>query len=317
MFDIATSGELLAEFMAETRSQRFDATGRFHGPFPSGAPAIFASQAARMGARVAYAGCVGNDGFGDLVLARLRADGIDVFAVQRDDERPTATSFVTYQPDGSRQFIFNLAHSAVGRQTLEGEQLERLTACRYFHVTGSSLSSPASIDIIKRAVARVQARGGKISFDPNVRPELIGREGVSEALLELLACCDIFLPSDADLEWLSEPGEDTEQTVMRLMASHAMSLLVLKRAAAGCAAYRGGEYFEMAGVAVTEIDPTGAGDCFGGALIASLASGRELPEALRLANAAGAHAVTVLGPMEGCSDLATLEQYLSTERVAL
>ncbi|PMR75531.1 sugar kinase [Billgrantia endophytica] len=310
MFDIATSGELLAEFMAETRGQRFDATGRFHGPFPSGAPAIFASQAARMGARVAYAGRVGDDGFGDLVIARLQADGIDVAAVQRDGERPTGTAFVSYQQDGSRQFIFNLAHSAAGRQTLEDDQLERLTACRYFHVMGSSLSSPAAIGIVKRAVARVRARGGKISFDPNVRPELVGRPGVSEALLDLLARCDIFLPSDADLDWLSEPGEDIEQTAMRLMASHAMSLLVLKRAASGCVAYRGGERFEVAGLTVTEVDPTGAGDCFGGALIASLAAGRELSEALCLANAAGAHAVTVLGPMEGCSDLATLEQRL-------
>jgi D-tagatose-1,6-bisphosphate aldolase subunit GatZ/KbaZ len=92
MFDIATSGELLAEFMAETLGQRFDTPGSFSGPFPSGAPAIFASQAARMGVRVAYAGRVGRDGFGDLVVERLRADGIDVAAVQRDPERPTDTA---------------------------------------------------------------------------------------------------------------------------------------------------------------------------------------------------------------------------------
>ncbi|WP_210725874.1 hypothetical protein [Modicisalibacter radicis] len=54
-FDIVTAGEMLAEFVAERPGQRFDAPGRFQGPFPGGAPAIFASQAARMGARVAYA----------------------------------------------------------------------------------------------------------------------------------------------------------------------------------------------------------------------------------------------------------------------
>ncbi|PAU76786.1 sugar kinase [Halomonas salipaludis] len=311
MFDITTSGELLAEFMAEARNQRFDAAGRFHGPFASGAPAIFASQAARMGARVAYAGRVGDDGFGDLIVARLRDDGIDVGAVQRDAERPTGSAFVSYQADGSRRFIFNLAHSAAGQQTLDEDQLERLAACRYCHVMGSSLSSPAAIDIVRRLVARVRANGGRISFDPNVRDELIERPGVREALLELVAGCDIFLPSDADLEWLAVAGEDMDASVARLMAEHRMSLLVLKRAAAGCRAYTASEVIEVPGLSVEEVDPTGAGDCFGGALIAALAAGRELHQALRLANAAGAHAVTVLGPMEGCSDLATLEQRLA------
>lgn len=311
MFDIATSGELLAEFMAEACGQRFDTPGRFTGPFPSGAPAIFASQAARMGARVAYAGRVGRDGFGDLVVERLRADGIDVTAVQRDPERPTGTAFVSYRDDGTRQFIFNLAHSASGRQTLDEAELEHLSACRYFHVMGSSLASPRAIEILLRLVERVKERGGRISFDPNVRPELVAQPGVREALFAVLARCDLFLPSDADLEWLAVPGEDTDATVARLLAEHPLSQVVLKRAAAGCRAYTGEEVIEMPGLSVEEVDPTGAGDCFGGALVASLVAGRPLPEALRLANAAGAHAVTVLGPMEGCSDLTTLERRLS------
>ncbi len=310
MFDIATSGELLAEFMAEATGQRFDTPGHFSGPFPSGAPAIFASQAARLGARVAYAGRVGRDGFGDLVVQRLRDDGIDVTAVQRDPERPTGTAFVSYQADGSRRFIFNLAHSASGQQTLDDGELEHLSACRNFHVMGSSLASKEAIEILLRLVARVKAKGGKISFDPNVRPELVERPGVREALLTVLAQCDRFLPSDADLEWLAEPGEDADATVTRLMAEHPLSLVVLKRAAAGCRAYTGDEVIEMPGLAVAEVDPTGAGDCFGGALVASLVAGRDLCDALRLANAAGAHAVTVLGPMEGCSDLATLKRRL-------
>ncbi|MBS9404513.1 sugar kinase [Halomonas sp. TRM85114] len=311
MFDIATSGELLAEFMAAEKGQRFDSPGRFTGPFPSGAPAIFASQAARLGARVAYAGRVGRDGFGDLVVERLRRDGIDVTAVQRDPERPTGTAFVSYQADGSRHFIFNLAHSASGQQTLDENALEHLSACRYFHVMGSSLASRGAIEILLRLVARVKEKGGKISFDPNVRPELMVSDGAREALLEVLRCCDLFLPSDADLEWLANDGEDTDATVARLMAEHPMSLVVLKRAAAGCRAYTGDEVIEAAGLVVDEVDPTGAGDCFGGALVAALAAERTLPEALRLANAAGAHAVSVLGPMEGCSDPTTLERRLA------
>ena len=48
-FKICTIGELLVEFLAKKQNQRFDQTGEFIGPFPSGAPAIFADQVAKLG----------------------------------------------------------------------------------------------------------------------------------------------------------------------------------------------------------------------------------------------------------------------------
>ena len=61
---------------------------------------------------------------------------------------------------------------------------------------------------------------------------------------------------------------------------------------------------------VDEIDPTGAGDCFGGAFTALWLRGTPPRDALALACAAGALAVTRRGPMEGVSDLATLERFM-------
>ena len=57
---------------------------------------------------------------------------------------------------------------------------------------------------------------------------------------------------------------------------------------------------------VTEIDPTGAGDCFGGAFIALWLQGLDIDKAVSLASAAGACAVQHRGPMEGASSLETL-----------
>jgi len=47
MSDVLTVGELLAEFMAERVGQTFSEPGIFLGPYPSGAPAIFADQGSR------------------------------------------------------------------------------------------------------------------------------------------------------------------------------------------------------------------------------------------------------------------------------
>ncbi|MCE3026531.1 sugar kinase [Salinicola sp. DM10] len=322
-FDIVTAGELLAEFVAERRGQRFTEAGRFLGPFPSGAPAIFASQAARMGARVAYAGCVGADGFGELIRERLIGDGIDIGAVACDPERPTGTAFVRYRDDGERDFVFNLAHSAAARLALDEAGLARLADTRYLHVMGSSLTSSAAIALIDALVERVHARGGQVSFDPNIRPELMRDPASREAVLRRVDDCDIFLPSEADIAWLGRgegqgavqsesEGETEADTVARLLATKRLSLLVLKRAERGSEAFRADEHQRVGAFSVTESDPTGAGDCFGGALIAALAAGDSLTRALTLASAAGAHAVTRIGPMEGASDRTTLDALIAS-----
>ena len=84
MPQVVTIGEILVEIMATEIGQTFLEPGLFAGPYPSGAPAIFADQAARVGATTAMIGCVGPDDFGTLNLERLRGSGVDV---RRDPAR--------------------------------------------------------------------------------------------------------------------------------------------------------------------------------------------------------------------------------------
>ena len=70
----------------------------------------------------------------------------------------------------------------------------------------------------------------------------------------------------------------------------------------------------MPGFAVAERDPTGAGDCFGGAYVACRRLGMPIAQALRYANAAGARNVTVLGPMEGAGTRAELDTFIAAQR---
>lgn len=62
---ICTMGELLVEFLCKNYNQGFTRPGEFLGPYPSGAPAIFAAQVARLGFSSLLFGCVGNDDFGE------------------------------------------------------------------------------------------------------------------------------------------------------------------------------------------------------------------------------------------------------------
>lgn len=314
MTDVLTMGELLAEMMAERVGQTFTEPGVFLGPYPSGAPAIFADQAAKTGASVAFIGCAGQDGFGDLIVNRLRDDGVDVSGITRTDTLPTGTAFVTYQEDGGREFIFNIGNSAAALIDADSVDPALAGGCRYFHVMGSSLGSSGSIAAVKRALALVKQSDGKVSFDPNIRPEVLTSPLIRKAIGHVLEECDILLPSEADLQYFCGDAPERE-AVAALFESHRLEMIVVKNAADGCVYYDRTRTLHVPSFEVTEVDPTGAGDCFGGTLISCLAQGIDIERALTLANAAGAVAVSQRGPMEGNTTLLELGSFIdSSER---
>ena len=71
--DILTIGEALVEVMRTDIDQPLDQPGPFSGPYPSGAPFIFAVQAARLGMCSGAIGSVGKDAFGECLLNQLDA----------------------------------------------------------------------------------------------------------------------------------------------------------------------------------------------------------------------------------------------------
>jgi len=65
---VATIGEILVEIVAQERGTGFREPLKLTGPFPSGAPAIFIDQVARLGQACGIISCVGEDDFGRVNL---------------------------------------------------------------------------------------------------------------------------------------------------------------------------------------------------------------------------------------------------------
>ncbi len=304
MKKIVVAGEILVEIMADTVGDGFRGPIPLTGPYPSGAPAIFIDQVARMGQPCGIVSMVGNDDFGRLNVARLKEDGVDVSAIGVDPDRPTGSAFVRYRADGSRDFVFNIRHSACGRLPDSAAVQALLDSADHLHVMGSSLSSPAIIAFNIDAARAVKAKGGTVSFDPNLRKEILASPGVAEAMRAILSATDLFLPSGEEILLLTE-ATDAGGAVSELL-SRGVRAVVHKQGAAGV------RYHDAAGprfvpaFTVDEVDPTGAGDCFGGAFTALWLRGEDIDRALILASAAGALAVTRRGPMEGAATLDTL-----------
>lgn len=309
---IGCIGDLLVEFVCSDRNGRHRRVGAYTGPFPSGAAGIFIDQAARTGAACIFVGAVGDDAFGQVVLDRLVDDGVDVRLIKIVKGVPTGTAFVSYNDDGTRDFVFNISLSAAARFDDDDGAIAALAAFELdvLHVSGSALGDANMCAKILRLCKALHARGVKVSFDPNVRKELIGNPAYFEAVREVMAISAIFLPSEDDAATLF-PGEDIATFAPKLFAQ-GVDHVVLKKGEHGVEGVSGnGERVSLAAHKVDVLDPTGAGDCFCATFITLIATGAySFEQALQRANAAGALAVTKVGPMEGASHLATIEAFL-------
>lgn len=302
---IVTAGELLAEFVSTRTGCGLGETGNFIGPFASGAPAIFIDQAARVGAKAMIYGSVGNDPFGNLIKARLRNDGVCTSQVDTHRDKATGVAFVSYFADGRRVFVFHIEGSAADDIQVTELPHEPFT----LHVSGASLSIPDARHALRVLAQRAKELGGKVSFDPNFRSEMNSNSDVSDAVQTILKLSNFLLPSTADLQALF-PDVSSDKAC-RTLLEQGVELVVLKCGSAGVKVYSQSEEFEIAGHLVNEVDPTGAGDCFCGALLGLLDQGYPLRRAATLANAAGAMHVTQRGPMEHNPTLTEIEAFLT------
>ncbi len=277
------------------------------GPFPSGAPAIFIDQVGRLGYPAGLISCVGDDDFGAMTLERLRGDGVDVSAVRVDPERVTGSAFVRYRADGERKFIFNIRDSACGLLGVDAAARALLAECAHLHVVGSSLFSAAAIEAVEMAVSIVRPRG-TVSFDPNLRREMLA-PSMRAALGRMLRSCDLFLPSGPELTLLTDA--QSEQGAIDEILSLGVGAIVIKRGALGATYVDRERTLSVDAFAADEIDPTGAGDCFGATFVVCRRLGLTVEESLRLAAASGAFAVGRQGPMEGASTRSALDAFIA------
>lgn len=305
-----TIGEILVEIMAVDRGTGFLEPTALVGPYPSGAPAIFIDQCARIGGSAGIIACVGDDDFGRVNVTRLRSDGADISAISINPDFPTGSAFVRYRNDGSRDFVFNIAKSAAAKIDLTSAARALIDRSGHLHVMGTALAIPGAAEIIEHAVTVIKGRGGSISFDPNVRKELLGDTETRTRFAGLVDIADLILPSGEEL-FVAAGGEDEGEAIRALFGRNAGEV-ALKRGADGSTVFtREGQRIDCPGFVVEEIDPTGAGDCFGGAYVACRRLGMPIEQALNYANAAGARNVTVMGPMEGAGTLAELDAFIA------
>jgi sugar/nucleoside kinase (ribokinase family) len=308
MGEIWTMGEMLVEIMRPEAGLELFTPGPFVGPFPSGAPAIFIDTVARLDHSAGIMGGVGLDDFGKNILERLKKDGVNTDYVLESAQGSTAVAFVTYFPDGSRKFIFHIGNTpAVQSKSFDINDIE---SPKFFHIMGCSLMAHEAFRerIIQTALTFVQ-HGAKISFDPNIRPELLGDRSISALLGDVLDNCTVIFPGIEELRLISGI-DDIDPAVEALFNYPKMEIVALKKGGRGCTVYSRSQKVDCPPYIVEAVDPTGAGDCFDAAFLCGLLEEKSLLACAQMASAAGALNTVRLGPMEGDISVAKVNQMI-------
>jgi fructokinase len=231
-----------------------------HGtPHPGGSPVNVAVGLARLGLDVTMATRIGRDAHGRLLDGHLARAGVALTAGSTVDARTSAAT-VTLDEHGAAQYDFDVVWD-VPPMDLGGFDLVHVGSIGAYLQPGASVVAAALAGAAPETL---------LSFDPNIRPALVGPHADAVAQTERLAAFShVVKLSDEDAAWLY-PGERLEDVLRRLrrLGAH---LAVATRGADGCLALAGSVVVEVPARPVVVADTVGAGDAFMSGLLAAIA----------------------------------------------
>ena len=307
-FDVVALGEAMLEFNQTQPGQ----PNYFQGYGGDTSNAVIA--AARAGASTAYLSRLGDDWFGGQLRALWANEGVDASAIETDPVHSTGIYFVTHGSDGHR-FSYLRAGSAASAMTPDWLPRAIVRQARILHASGISLAlSSSAQDTVLAAMQVARASQTLVSFDSNLRLKLWPLERARSVIGEAVGLCDIFLPSQEDMETLI--GRREPEAILDWSHRQGAKTVVLKLGAHGCMVSDGHRREVLAGRQVPLVDATGAGDCFCGNFLARLAAGASVFDAARFANVAASLAVQGFGAVAPLPRLAAVQAALAADDAA-
>ena len=264
----------------------------------AGAEGNVAIGLARLGHQVAWAGRVGADELGELVVRTLRAEGADVSSVVTDPSRPTGLMLAERRIGDLVRVSYYRSGSA-GSQLGPADVLPALVpGVRLLHVTGVTMALSATArQAVSQAVARAREIGATVSVDVNYRARLWSPEQARAALRPVIAQAGIVIASADELALVSDGGEPSD-VAEELLAGGA-SQVVVKQGADGATAFTAEEVISRPARPVVVADVVGAGDAFVAGYLSATLEDLTVEARLDRAAATAAFAIARSGDWEG------------------
>ena len=325
--DIVTLGELILDMFASETGKDFNSVAAFI-PVAGGAPANVAVAAARLGAKAAFIGKVGEDAFGRRLEAVLKGYGVETRAMRFDRQHRTTLNFMTIPDPNRTEMLFYRNPGADMLLTPDELDQRMLASTAVYHFGSVSLAVEPCRSAALEGAAFSRENGALVSFDVNYRPSLWESEAQAKSeITAALPRADIVKVNEAELRLLAGTDEVPAGCEKILDAGPTLCVATLgpngsawaARGSAGQGSSGQGSSGRVPGFTVDVVDATGCGDAFMAAVLVRLLSRlpagstrrradlakleeKHLAEALRWANAAGALTARKKGVMSALPD---------------
>ena len=311
--DVTAIGEILIDLTQtgtnESGVPQFSAN-------PGGAPANVAVAAARLGAKPAFWGKVGDDAFGAYLRKVLTENGVDTAGL-RTGSQPTTMAIVSVDGTGERSFRF--LRGADRDICPEEVDEDAVFKTKILHFGSVSLTAGMSRSATIFAARTAHRNGGLVSYDPNYRPALwANRAEAAEWMTIPLPLVDIIKLSEEELPLLT--GVTDLEEGARLLEERGVALVLVTLGGDGCFCRWQGKAWHQPGIPVQIADTNGAGDTFFGAVLSRLCqrganplkdlTPAELKDILAFANRAAAFTCSRSGAIPA---MPTLEELFDKE----
>jgi sugar/nucleoside kinase (ribokinase family) len=256
---------------------------------PGGSAANTAAWLAHLGCAVTFAGCVGEDPVGAMLIEELSSHGAQT-AIRTVAGAESGAVAVEIGEDGER-----LMRSARGaNEALSPDDLRRaarpdLTAV---HLSGYALLGSHGLDLLEAGAEIARATGAHLTFDPS-SCGVIERIGATTMLSALRHWgVNLFLPNLAEAAALT--GARSAGEAAATLAG-VFPAVIVKNASRGAAWSDGNFVGGVPTKPVTPLDTTGAGDAFNAGALHALATGKRLADACGEANDVAGRAILLYG----------------------
>jgi fructokinase len=236
---------------------------------PGGSPFNVAIGLVRLGHRTALMARLADNAFGRLLRAHAAAEGVELSRAPLAAE-PTTLAVVSLDGEAQASYDF-YAQGTADWQWTEAEAARVPADTAVLHVGSlASWTAPGHRRILAAAAGLHQSGGTLISYDPNIRPPLLGEPERARPLVEeFVGVAHLVKASRQDVEWLY-PGRELNRISARWLSLGA-AVVVITDGPHGAHLFRPGTAPTLRlGRKVRVVDTIGAGDAFTSGLLGGL-----------------------------------------------
>ncbi len=252
--------------------------------FPGGKGANQAVAAARLGGKINFICCVGDDIFGQNALEGYKKEGININGALIAKGEPSGVALITVNSEGENEIVVaSGANNLLSKTHLEGVSGQIQGA----DIILTQLETP--IPVITHLANNCRENKQKLIINPAPAQEL------SDDILKELY---LITPNETEtriLTGIEVVDETSASRACEALFQKGVKNVLITMGSRGAFFMNSEVHFTAKAQKVEAIDTTAAGDVFNGALAVCLAQNMSWQESIEFANKAAALSVTKMG----------------------